>query len=136
MPVIQNARCPILIFHATNDWDIPWTHSSSLFDALLDPLMRTPLPTPPVVGKLTPETPAQVQAMHVAHQARAAERKEIVKEETIEGFGHCQEFTRRDGDGAHEVVWVKTEKGGHNEIALLDNVVKEVGRRMKISPVA
>ncbi|GAA5982462.1 hypothetical protein JCM11641_006123 [Rhodosporidiobolus odoratus] len=94
--VIERISSPILILHAQNDPVIPFSHSRTLADHLLGPLL-------------------QAYAGHSASEDLLTEFKaKLVKETQAGGWGTVSRFERGEGKG--EVVWAEAIRGAHNEI--------------------
>ncbi|KII86631.1 hypothetical protein PLICRDRAFT_113702 [Plicaturopsis crispa FD-325 SS-3] len=116
LSIVQDIKAPILIAHAENDWDIPYSHSERLFDALFSPL----LPTLPNVPKTASDwTAADWAYFQSVLSARAEQTKELVTEADVALFGTTAEFQRPAGG---KVKLVKTLAGGHDHIGEQEGV--------------
>ncbi|BGP01114.1 hypothetical protein NBRC10513v2_004873 [Rhodotorula toruloides] len=93
--VIDSIRSPILILHAHNDPVIPLSHTRTLAEHLLGPLLSQHAESD------------QDEALKLA-------RGKLVKETKAGGWGVVSRFERGEGKG--EVVWAEALKGAHNEI--------------------
>jgi len=104
-----------LIVHAKDDWDIPASHSTELFNALLSPL----LPPPP---DLRLHTPSREELA-----LRIEKRMEIVSKRDVQHVGTVETFRRDE----QMVMHIETHWGGHNEVAgyggVLDIIEEELG---------
>jgi abhydrolase domain-containing protein 12 len=110
----QAIKAPILFVHAENDWDIPYTHSETLFDAILEPLLPSSPTTP-----TTSWSQEDWDTFSSVQSERTRVRTNIVTHTEIRHFGTMDEFTRKD-EG--KVVLLKTVDGGHNRIGTFEGV--------------
>lgn len=111
-----------MIAHAINDWDIPYTHSEVLFEALLGkhiPSVDVPL-NPMGMTKQHWDTLLAQRAL------RMSERKRLVKHTDLLPFGTLDEFD----DGNRKVTFVKTQAGGHDYIGAQEGVQDVIGRAL------
>ncbi|GAA5866996.1 hypothetical protein JCM3774_003750 [Rhodotorula dairenensis] len=116
--VIETIRAPILILHAHNDPVIPLSHSRTLTDHLLAPLLP----------RTSPSTRRDQDNMVSAiFEDAAAGRKELVSEYRAGGWGVVSRFERKAGFGP--VVWAEALRGAHNEIGTHEYSI-ELVRRM------
>ncbi|KAJ7242868.1 Alpha/Beta hydrolase protein [Mycena haematopus] len=119
--LVLRIKGPVLIAHAENDWEIPYSHSQALFDAFLDPLLPA-----------TPQLP--VNAAALGHEEwsvfmdRLAKRKDlrekIVTTVELRNFGTVHEFM----ESGRKVVFVHTLAGGHDYIGVQEGVHDIIGR--------
>jgi abhydrolase domain-containing protein 12 len=118
----QGLKTPVLIAHADNDWDIPSTHSDTLFNALLEPFLP-PLPVPPS----TPGTwsAEDWSAFATQQSKRIKGREALVTQTKINNFGTLEEFQRPD---ASKVIILKTLRGGHNKVGMEEGVQSIIRR--------
>ncbi|KZT19963.1 alpha/beta-hydrolase [Neolentinus lepideus HHB14362 ss-1] len=124
--IISDIKSPILLAHAENDWDIPYTHSEILFTSILDPLLP-PLPELPKSAPEISQLSKDDWSEYVSVQSmRKALREQIVAETVIPNLGTVQELSRGNGDG--KVVFVKSFWGGHDRIGLMEGVQDVIGR--------
>jgi len=115
LSVITAIKATILFIHAENDWDIPCTHSETLFDALLEPLL------PSADTPSTSWSQHDWDKFHTTKSVRARIRNELVTHSEIRHFGTLDEFTRsKDGEG--KVIYLKTNDGGHNRMGTFEGV--------------
>ncbi|KAI0754611.1 alpha/beta-hydrolase [Daedaleopsis nitida] len=116
LSIIQNINVPVLIAHSQDDMDIPYHHSRTLLDQLLDPHLPVSIALPPTPdGVLSPEDHAQYLE---AQKQRRAARSELLRKIEMPTFGTVEEF---DGT-AGKVVYVETFWGKHNEVGLQEGV--------------
>ncbi|KAI0056399.1 alpha/beta-hydrolase [Artomyces pyxidatus] len=110
-------KTPLLIVHAEDDWDIPFAHSETIFDAFLEPY----LPAMPTlsVGKEIP-SPELLQEMSVVSKQRDEHRSQLVEVTELERLGRQQVFTPSVTGG--KVVFLKTAWGAHDRIGLVQGV--------------
>jgi len=116
LAVIQAIKAPILFVHAENDWDIPYTHSETLFNAILEPL----LPSTATPAPATSWSQEDWDKFYAIQSARASTRKELVAHGEIRHFGTVDEFMRPKDGG--KVVLLKTVDGGHNKMGTFEGV--------------
>lgn len=88
-PSAQSIRSPILILHAHNDPVIPLSHTRTLAEQLLGPLLSQ-------------------HAESEQDEALKAARGKLVKETKAGGWGVVSRFERGDGKG--EVVWAEVSR--------------------------
>ncbi|EIN12401.1 alpha/beta-hydrolase [Punctularia strigosozonata HHB-11173 SS5] len=128
LSTIHSIKAPLVIAHALNDWDIPPTHSSVLFDSFVAPH----LPPLPYMFQLQTQNPlAQLQhsqkqweELQAALQKRAEKRSEWVNSWEVERLGEIEELDRAAAFGGDEgkVVKVITKYGGHDRIGLQEGL--------------
>lgn len=106
----------MLIAHSQDDMDIPYEHSRTLLDALLDPHL-------PVAFAL-PDTPSVIPSAEEyksfidAEKQRRLARSKLVRKVELPSFGVIEEF-----DGfAGRVVYIETFWGQHNLVGLQEGV--------------
>ena len=106
---------PILFIHAIDDWDIPYTHSETLFDALMEPIL------PPIASTASASwSKEEWDTFYTTNSARNSARNKLVTQSEIPHFGTVDEFVRgRDG---HRVVFLKMIDGGHNKLGTYEGV--------------
>ncbi|KXN85155.1 Monoacylglycerol lipase ABHD12 [Leucoagaricus sp. SymC.cos] len=118
LALVPILKASVLLVHGENDWDIPHTHSSTLFEAFLEPFLPTPALTPsgnPSSGK------------HVSQSDFSAkQRSAIVTSASINGFGTLEEFVDHR-KGGRRVAMLKTMAGGH-DVGRLEGVQDAIGR--------
>ena len=119
---MQSLNTSLLLVHAENDWEIPSTHSETLFNALLEPMLP-PLPVPPSTpgGWSTEEWSAFADRQ----LTRSAKREKLVTRTSIPNFGTLESFHRSDGGGGgggSEVMFLKTLRGGHKRVGTIEAV--------------
>ncbi|KAF8221426.1 alpha/beta-hydrolase [Tricholoma matsutake] len=115
--LVPEIKTSILIAHAENDWDIPHSHSSTLFDAFLDPLL---LESPTAAGLMNI---SDLDAISVQLALQNARRAELVSRVSIHNFGTLDEFA---ADG-RKVALLKTISGKH-DIPKDEGVQDTIGR--------
>ncbi|KAF7365452.1 AB hydrolase-1 domain-containing protein [Mycena venus] len=119
--LVPRIKGPVLIAHAENDWDIPYSHSEALFDAFLDPFLP-----------LNPELPANAASLSQEEWStfidQLANRKEvrekIVTSVELRNFGTVHECT----ESGRKVVFVQTLAGGHDYLGVQEGVQDAIGR--------
>lgn len=151
LPMIKS---PILLAHSEDDFEIPYTHSQSLFDSILEPYLP---PAPPPVPTDPSELSTFNWGVHKSSiDARTRMRKKLVNTVTIEGFGSVQRLRRfatpermrnqivkNNDEGGEELgienrgksgmeygwfIFVKAMYGGHDKIGIQHSLVDIIGR--------
>ncbi|ESK91229.1 abhydrolase domain-containing protein 12 [Moniliophthora roreri MCA 2997] len=121
LSVVPKIKGQVLIAHAENDWDIPYTHSEALFNAFLEPLLPSvKLPFNPAA--LSKE---EWSVFTSQIQARNAKRDEIVTTTNFPHFGTVSEFT----EGGRNIVFVKTLEGQHDYIGVQEGLQDIIGQK-------
>jgi len=125
LTLVPDIKSSVLIAHADNDWDIPSTHSSILFNAFLSPY----LPSYPA----TPENPLSLtdwENYTLYENIRVSKRSDIVSTMSIDGYGVYEEtnskFVKMEGL-ERKVALLRTESGGH-DIGRVEGVQDAIGR--------
>ncbi|KAF5382705.1 hypothetical protein D9615_002815 [Tricholomella constricta] len=113
LSAVPRIKGSVLISHAEDDWDIPFTHSQVLFDAFLEPYLP-PLALPKGLS-ISQDTWSKFWEQREAWMAK---RNEIVTTRELPHFGTIQEF-ERDG---RKVLFVKTLAGGHDYLGVQEGV--------------
>ncbi|KAI0292466.1 Alpha/Beta hydrolase protein [Multifurca ochricompacta] len=128
---VVELRVPLLLVHAEDDWDIPYSHSQTLFDAFLEQHLP-PLPemTAAIMGA------SDEVAEHVAKlsQERAVLRRELVTASEIERVGRMEAFSKDRPD--RKVVFIQTRWGGHDTVGLIEGVQDYIAEMFNMSYVA
>ncbi|KAJ7695708.1 Alpha/Beta hydrolase protein [Mycena rosella] len=119
--LVPRIKGPVLIAHAENDWDIPYSHSEALFNMFLEPLLPPSTPLPSNAVSLTEEE----WATFTAQAAKRKEaRAEIVTTVALHNFGTVHEFTEPE----RKVIFVQTLAGGHDYLGVQEGVQDVIGR--------
>ncbi|RDX46552.1 alpha/beta-hydrolase [Lentinus brumalis] len=116
LSVIQDINVPVLIAHSQDDMEIPYHHSRTLLDKLLDPHLPEAISLPASPDVLL--TKEEYTAYLEAEKQRRAVRSGLVRKTELPTFGTIEEF---DGT-AGKVVYVETFWGKHNEVGLQEGV--------------
>ncbi|KAI0291780.1 alpha/beta-hydrolase [Multifurca ochricompacta] len=114
---VVGLKVPLLIVHAEDDWDIPYSHSQALFDAFLEQHL------PPLTEMTTAMASASdevAEGVTKLSQERAALRRELVTAGEIERLGRVEVFSKDRSD--RKVVFIQTRWGGHYTVGLLEGV--------------
>lgn len=129
LDIVKDIKVPVLLAHSQDDMDIPYHHSRTLLDQLLDPhLPSGSIALPPLgTGALTAEEYAIF--VEVQKQRRTA-RSELVRKVEVPTFGTIEEF---DGT-AGKVVYVETFWGKHNEVGLQEGVQDIIASTFHLGP--
>lgn len=104
----------MLIAHAENDWEIPYTHSEVLFGAFLEPYLPE-ISVPQNGGTFSAEDWAHFK---IQSETRSVRRSDIVQRRELRNFGTIEEF---EAEG-RKVVFVKTLAGGHDYLGVQEGV--------------
>ncbi|KAL1673434.1 Alpha/Beta hydrolase protein [Schizophyllum commune] len=104
----------IVIAHSENDLDIPHTHSATLFEAFLAPVLPT------ISDAEHPQTNGR-------DGRRALRREDIVKSTPIENFGIVEEF-EDNRSGGRRVIFVKALAGAHDYLGIQEGLQDILGR--------
>ncbi|KAL0578946.1 hypothetical protein V5O48_003037 [Marasmius crinis-equi] len=121
LSIVPRIKGQVLIAHAENDWDIPYTHSEVLFNAFLEPLL------PDVSLPSNPATLNKDEWSAFSNQitSRNAKRDDIVTKTTFPYFGTVQEFS----EGGREVIFVKMQEGAHDYVGVQEGLQDIIGRK-------
>ncbi|KAJ7725356.1 Alpha/Beta hydrolase protein [Mycena metata] len=117
--LIPRMKGPILIAHAENDWEIPYTHSEALFNTFLDPLLPS-LPSFPSNTLSKDEWAAFTEQFSKRKEAK----KEIVSTVELHNFGTVQEGV----ESGRRIVLLTTLAGGHDYLGVQEGVQDVIGR--------
>lgn len=113
---MQEFNVPTLIAHAVNDFDVPHTHSRTLLDHLLDPLLPPAVDLPSAPG--TPMSEEEYAAFIEVQGKRREARATLVRKVEVPNFGVVEEF-----DGTYgKVIYVETMWGSHALVGLQEGV--------------
>lgn len=107
---------PTLIAHSTDDYDIPHSHSRTLLDKLLDPLLPPDVPLPDSPGSAISHE--HFQAFTEAQKRRREARTTLVRKVKVPAFGTVEHFDSAYGT----VVYVEANWGSHSKIGLQEGV--------------
>ncbi|KAJ7134335.1 Alpha/Beta hydrolase protein [Mycena epipterygia] len=119
--LVPRIKGPVLIAHAENDWDIPYSHSVALFNTFLDPLLP---PAPSLPEHATSLTQEEWSVFTAQLAKRKESREEIVTSVELHNFGTVQEFTEAE----RKVVFVQTLAGGHDYLGVQEGMQDVIGR--------
>jgi len=120
LSAVPDIKADVVIAHATNDWDIPSTHSEVLFEAFLDKHL------PPLEMPSNPLGMSQAEwdKFTLQQGIRMKEWDQLVKHTDLRNFGSVDEFTADE----RKVVLVKTFAGGHDYVGVQEGVQDVIGR--------
>ncbi|KAF9267591.1 alpha/beta-hydrolase [Marasmius fiardii PR-910] len=128
LSIVPRIKGEVLIAHAANDWDIPYTHSEVLFNAFLEPhLPSVQLPSNPAA--LNKE---QWSTFTNQITARNAKMDEIVETTNFPYFGTVKKFSENERD----IVFVKTLEGNHDYVGVQEGLQDIIGRKYGLFPGA
>ncbi|KAM0786422.1 hypothetical protein ACM66B_001887 [Microbotryomycetes sp. NB124-2] len=108
--VIRTIKCPILILHAQDDPVIPHSHSKTLADHLLEPLLLDAANQP------------STELGETKQNVERDPSKSIAKVVELGQWGTVTTFERQQGFG--KVTWAEAKKGAHNEIGSTEMSLK------------
>lgn len=131
LSAVPEFNAPTLIAHSQDDMDIPYSHSKTLIDKFLEPLLpaRTvQLPSAPGIHLSTED----FLAFRQEQEARNAKRGEIVKKTEVPGFGIVEEFKGLKAP----VVYVESFWGTHARVGLQEGVQDEMAKLFRLGPYA
>jgi abhydrolase domain-containing protein 12 len=112
---------PLLIIHAEDDWDIPHSHSQTLFDAFLEHHLPV---LPGITGIEAAEEVVKLS------EARKALRQELVMSSEVPRVGRVEVFSK---DRLHnKVVYLRTRWGGHDRVGLVEGVQDYIADMFKL----
>ncbi len=113
----QGLKVPLLIVHSENDWDIPHSHSQTLFDAFLDQHLP---PLPDIAAAITAASDEVMEKIDRLSKERRALRRDLVVASEIPRLGRVEVFSKDRSD--RKVAFLRTRWGGHNSIGLVEGV--------------
>ncbi|KAJ7246410.1 Alpha/Beta hydrolase protein [Mycena rebaudengoi] len=119
--LVPRIKGPVLIAHAENDWEIPYSHSEALFETFLDLVLPAAPSLPTNAVSHTQEDWASFQSQLAV---RLEKREETVTTTILRNFGTVQEFTQ----SGRRVVFVKTLAGGHDYLGVQEGVQDIIGK--------
>lgn len=127
LTLVPDIKSSVLIAHADDDYDIPSTHSSTLFDAFLSPY----LPTHPSIPE-NPLSPANWGNYTSQETLFAEKRREVVVTTHMEGFGLFEEMHPKIvASEGRKVALLRTERGSH-DIGRVEGVQDAIGRMFNL----
>ncbi|KAK7048136.1 AB hydrolase-1 domain-containing protein [Favolaschia claudopus] len=119
--LIPRIKGPVLIAHAENDWEIPYSHSQALFDAFLDPILPPSPELPTNAASLSQEQWSQyMEQLNI----RKEKREQAVTSVELHNFGTIHEATL----SGRKVVFLHTLAGGHDYLGVQEGVHDVIGR--------
>ncbi|KAJ7163250.1 Alpha/Beta hydrolase protein [Mycena filopes] len=124
--LVPRMKGPILIAHAENDWEIPYTHSEALFDTFLGPHLP-PLPSLPSNTLNKDDWAVFTEQFSIRKETRDG----LVTTVELHNFGTLQEFT----ETGRKVVYLKSLAGGHDHLGVQEGVQDVIGRTFGFFPV-
>ncbi|TFK36193.1 Alpha/Beta hydrolase protein [Crucibulum laeve] len=122
LDLVPHIKSSVLIVHAEDDWDIPHTHASILFDAFIEPAV-------PLAPSL-PENPLSEEDWKiyaVEKSVRATYRDARISRISVAGFGYLEEAEIDN----RKVALLKTLHGGH-DIGRVEGVQDVIGRTFSL----
>ncbi|KAI0294467.1 Alpha/Beta hydrolase protein [Multifurca ochricompacta] len=90
---VVGLNVPLLIVHAEDDWDIPYSHSQTLFDAFLEQHLP---PLPELTAAMVGVSDEVAERVTKLSQERAALRRELVTTSEIERVGRVEAFSSKN----------------------------------------
>lgn len=122
LSLVPDIKCSVLIVHAEDDWDIQPSHSSVIFNALLEPY----LPASHIDSDVHhPFLMSSSDWYTITHQQalRAEERNAILSRVDIPKFGTLETFIADE----RKIAFLKLNNGGH-DIGRIEGVQDVLGR--------
>ena len=119
-----------MIAHSQDDFDIPYSHSRTLIDKLLEPFLpeqTIQLPTSPGASLSSEDFAAFTKSQQDRRVARSA----LVRKTEIPNFGVIEEFVGSDASDL-KVVYVETFWGAHAKVGAQEGVQDEIGKLFKL----
>ncbi|KIJ60293.1 hypothetical protein HYDPIDRAFT_139443 [Hydnomerulius pinastri MD-312] len=122
LSIITKVKVPVLIVHAEDDWDISYTHSDAIFDALIEPYLPPVDALPLDPGSWSTEQWSTYQKqMAIQREARAS----VLTRTHLPNFGMMDKLE----SSGETIVLLKTLTGSHNEVGTLEGT-QEVMRNI------
>jgi abhydrolase domain-containing protein 12 len=118
---------PLLIVHAENDWDIPPSHSQTLFDAFLEQHLP---PLPDIAAAMAGASNEVAESMAKLSQERLSLRRELVATSDIARVGRVEVFSKDRSD--RKVVFLRSQWGGHSRVGLVEGVQDYIAEMFKM----
>ena len=125
MAFMQGLKVPLLIVHAENDWDIPHSHSQTLFDAFLEQHMP---PMPDIAAAIASDQVAE--SFERLSKERRALRGELAVASEIPRLGSVEVFSKDRSHG--KVAFLRTRWGGHSRVGLVEGVQDYIADMFKM----
>ncbi len=110
---------PLLIVHAEDDWDIPHSHSQTLFDAFLDQHLP---PLPHLAATMAGASDEVMEKIDRLSKERRALRRDLVVASEIPRLGWVEVFSKKDKSSDRKVAFLRTRWGGHSTVGLVEGV--------------
>ncbi|KAF9027500.1 abhydrolase domain-containing 12 [Hymenopellis radicata] len=121
LSVVPRIKGEVVIVHAENDWDIPYTHSEVLFNAFLEPhLPSVKLPKNP--ASLSKDEWSEFTSQLARRKDR---REELVTQTELKHLGSISEFT----DGKRDITFIKLAEGGHDYVGVQEGLQDIIGTK-------
>jgi abhydrolase domain-containing protein 12 len=120
---------PLLIVHAENDWDIPHSHSQTLFDAFLDQHLP---PLPEIAAAMAGASDEVMEKVDRLSKERRALRRDLVVASEIPRLGRVEVFSKDRSDRNLKVAFLRTRWGGHSRVGLVEGVQDYMGEMFKM----
>jgi len=124
---MQGLKVPVLIVHAENDWDIPHSHSQTLFDAFLEHHLP---PLPDITTAMAGASDEVAEHMVKLSQQRRALRGELVLASEVPRLGRVEVFSKDRTHG--KVAFLLTRWGGHSRLGLVEGVQDYMAEMFKM----
>jgi len=124
---VVELNVPLLIVHAEDDWDIPHSHSQTLFDAFLDQHLPPP---PDIAAAMVGASDEVMENMDKLSKERRALRRGLVVASEIPRLGCVEVFSKDRSD--RKVAFLRTRWGGHARIGLVEGVQDYMAEMFKM----
>jgi abhydrolase domain-containing protein 12 len=116
-----------LIVHSEDDWDIPHTHSQTLFEAFLEQHLP---PLPDITAAMAGASDEVAEKMIKLSQQRRALRSELVVSSEVPRLGRVEVFSKDRSHG--NVAFLLTRWGGHSKVGLVEGVQDYIADMFKM----
>ena len=123
----QELKVPLLIVHAENDWDIPHSHSQTLFDAFLEQHLP---PLPDITAAMAGASDEVAEHIVKLSEQRKALRGELVLASDVPRLGRVEVFSKDRTHG--RVAFLLTRWGGHSRVGLVEGVQDYMAEMFKM----
>jgi abhydrolase domain-containing protein 12 len=118
---------PLLLVHAEDDWDIPYSHSQTLFDAFLEKHLP---PLPDIAAAMAGASDEVAERMTKLSQQRRTLRGELVVSSEVPRLGRVEVFSKDRTHG--KVAFLLARWGGHDRVGLVEGVQDYISEMFKM----
>ncbi|KAK4055878.1 hypothetical protein OIO90_003135 [Microbotryomycetes sp. JL221] len=118
--LIRTIRCPILILHAQDDPVIPFSHSQTLAQHLLDEVL--PVSTSQPLDDDNNYNNISNEIEITTNMLQLSKKHDLIQHQRLGQWGTVTTFERSRGFGV--VTWAESKRGAHNEIGTTEMSLK------------